>query len=158
MMAQVREDREGNGLTCRTFSRCPFSGVVKDPLEEGDKHAFALLRGDVGEEAWVVEAGLDGVRGGRPDVALDGLHVGLGCPLNAVALGYFLCVRREDLTRFLGRGEGECKVVEAPVRAPAGEVVGASRCSASVAFSSWAPVGGNDTSQSRCKSRAEGVW
>ena len=132
--------------------------MVEDPLKEGDKHAFTLRRGDVGEEARIVEAGLDGVGGGRPDVALDGLNVGLGGPLDAVPFRYFLRVRREDLTRFLGRGEGEGEVVEAPVGAPAGEVVGASCCSASVAFSSWAPVGGDDTSQSRCESSSDGIW
>ena len=90
------------------------------------------------------------------DVPLDSLDVQLGCPLDAVAFGYLLRIRREDLTRFLVGGVGEGDVVEAAVGTPTGEMTGTSCCSASVAFSSWAPVGGNDTSQSRCESRAEG--
>ena len=89
---------------------------------------------------------------------MDGLDIRLGRLLNPVAFGYLLRVRREDLTRFLGGGVGEGDVVEAAVVTPAGEMTGASCCSASVALSSWAPVGGDDTSQSGCESSAEGSW
>ena len=98
------------------------------------------------------------MRGCSTYVALDGLDVGLQGAFDPVTFDYFLRVRREDRTRVLRRRVSEGDVGEAPEGTLSGKVTGARFCSALVAFSSGAPTGGDDTSQSRCESRAEGIW
>ena len=113
LVADVREDGQGDRLSLWALCWCPFPGVVKDSLEEGNKDALALQRGDVGEEAGVVETRVNGGGGRSPDVALDGFDVGLRGSFDAAAFGYLLRVRREDLARLRRRRVGEGEVVEA---------------------------------------------
>ena len=106
----------------------------------------------------VIKASPDSTSGGSTNVTLYGFHVWLKGAFDPLTFDYFLRVRREDRARcFRGRA-GEGDVGEAAVEAPAGEMTGTRLCSALVALSSGAATGGEDTSQSRCESRPEGIW